>query len=173
MQSVRLTYFGVEAEGRTLTEARQAAGAKIERCFAEGFGPYIVGHHKYPESFAIVMRADVDSWGYRFYERGKLAGAIKTDPCSCGFASAKDAVAACRRHMAQAVCVPSSDDLTGFEFIESETDRRRHLDWIAWQRDFTRLRGEGRSESEAHAEARSNPDLVRGLTEKWLGAKAA
>lgn len=171
---VRLTYLGIDAEGPTVTAAKRAAVEKLERCMSEGFDPRIVSHPNYPDHFAVVLRQDVESWGYRLIDTTRPRPLVlKVDTCSGGFSSANAAVLACRRHMAQVVMDPASDEKSGIEFLSEPGDILTHLGYVAWQRDYRRLVAAGATPDEAHARAQRDGKLVEALTAKWLGSPKA
>jgi len=165
MTTINLVYCGVDGSGATVAKAKQDAASKIERCISEGFNPAIVSHPKYPEFIGLVVRDTVETWGYRFFNVNPSELAFPVHPvsaCSCGFESRDAAIVACRKHAAQVAMRVDSDERTGLEFLHGlhEMHMRDHLGYIAWQRDYQRLRMAGATDSDAHAGAKADLALV-------------
>lgn len=168
-KQITIEYFGVKGTGETVAKAKQDAGHKIERCFAEGFAPTIVSLKDRYNAWALVMRADADHWGYRIYEDVPAQGhgtalVMRASPFSMGHNSRENAILSARRHLAQWVMKVHDDTCTGLEFLAGEPkEARDHLEYIAWQRSYRRLREQGLSDVDAHDKATYDMSLVAGI----------
>lgn len=78
MASVTVTYYGVEATGRNVTEAKREAGRKIES-FVRHHSPHYV---KVGNSVAVIFP---EPGGSTCTEYPLMCGEWRGDNCGCGF----------------------------------------------------------------------------------------
>jgi len=141
---VRITYFGMEGEGPTVTAAKQHAGAKIERALSGDYTPLALvwrGH------VAIVAREPRSGWGYRLVH---VDGARRQSLYLNGDGDGNpvDAERAARRHLAQNAWDGSETDEASI--IEHEQDRREFRSWAAHSVAYKRARDAGATDEQAY-----------------------
>lgn len=126
---VRITYYGMEGEGRNLTEAKKDAGRKIERALSGYYDPILISAHG---KSALVYR-DQTGWGYSLLhpERAEEHESRSTTLYgSCG-ETQEEAERRARSHLAQNILTLGGP--TGVEVIQNEQDRREHIQYCEFQ----------------------------------------
>lgn len=58
MTTINITYFGMDGTGRTVTEAKKDAGAKIERALTGSYEPTLLSSR----GFIVLVYRDPDGW---------------------------------------------------------------------------------------------------------------
>lgn len=141
---VSITYHGMQASGRNLTEAKRAAGAKIADILSD-MAPRLVAH---PDKMqlAVIFRNPSGDWSYRRMDRPEHA---RMDlGCTCGgFSTAADAERAARKHMAQCAYIYGGDN--GAAWVENQEDMVEHLRWVKWQDRHADARAAGADDETA------------------------
>jgi hypothetical protein len=172
-KTIRLTYYGIEAEGPTVTAAKQAAGSKLEHLVAQtNESPTIV---RVGAVVALVCFTRW-GWGHRIFEgiteqpeRGHLHP-------SGGFATRGEAEVYALRHVLDCAWQWPEDDAAWFDAViadergstmaqtgvhltprELETMRGEFLTERKWQRDYKAAREQGYDDEDARY-------LIGGLT---------
>lgn len=147
---ITLTYCGVEATGRTVTEAKQSAARRIERYAETGPAPEIIVAGEYA---ALLWRDLAYGWEYRLIatpshglESGRLFGGGSHD-------SKADTERTCRRHLADCAtdwrtCF-TADDV--HPVCEEQRDRKEIASNCAWQRRYHAYKARGFNDNQCHA----------------------
>lgn len=101
---------------------------------------------KLPQGFLVVSyRGDWDAWTYGFLG---VPGCSDRLDLVQGYDSREEAERKGRSHAAQALWPHVEDN--GAPVIENERDQREFEFWTRFQRDYQRLRAEGKTDDEAH-----------------------
>lgn len=150
--TVRITYFGMEGEGRTLTDAKRDAGAKIERALSgpEGWNPQIVSWR----GFAVLVYRTPEGW-----HSALIIDAGETRVSICYGSNEGDKAAAlrgARLHVAQCGWT-HADGETLWEGLTDREEKREHLSWVRFQIRYRAARARGLSDNDAHSYAGRNP----------------
>ena len=147
-QTVRITYYGMEGEGKNVTEAKRDAARKVEAALEGDYSPEIIGDLT---RYAVLLwREPRYGWGFRTITAtttGRLYG-------SSHGSSRMEVEKYARRHVA--------DLLQDVTYI-LEKDREGIRDWHSkqeFQRKYQEARNEGHSDHEAHAIACGMGHLV-------------
>lgn len=149
-QQVHITYYGMDGIGRTVTEAKKDAGAKIERLVKELTGPTMGVIHGVP----CCLWRDRGGWSYQILSPDSDHSFVKRWG-SGRYETAAEAEASMRYSLAQDHCLDQDweqwrDELPSRE-LRHDLERYRR-----WQLDYKRLRAEGKTDSDAHALASWN-----------------
>jgi hypothetical protein len=150
MPKIILDYFGMEGQGRTVTEAKEAAGRKIRAALEGDYAPYIVA---YRNVAAVVFRSP-DGWGSRLIsddERGLIGGRVDAH---CRDERA-DALRSACLHVAQTGW-RQADGLTVPDIV-AKPDRRQFLTWASFQLRYQYATKGGLDNYQAHDWAGRNP----------------
>jgi len=99
----------------------------------------------------VIVAPMLDGWGYWF---GGAAGSSSVGLFQTVRGEREDAEDHALHHLAQNLWSPEVNDTTFLLGLPIKVQKEL-LDWIRWQRDYARLRAEGKTDQEAHAEARS------------------
>lgn len=95
MANVMIEYFGFSGAGRTVTEAKQDAGRKIEALHTGTWEPEI----RTWKDHTVLIRRDLTGWLYQFIQ---LPGEPIRIPQGCAMAcDRKDAIESAERHLVQ------------------------------------------------------------------------
>jgi len=142
--TVRITYYGMEGEGKTLTEAKRDAGRKVEMALEGSYTPKLLGQL---DSFHVIIWREPNGWSYKLLN-GDPVDATKTYTYPEGLygcqgdSSYEDTLRSARRHLAQ-VAVDVS-------YLEDQQDIN------SWHRNrrcqdaYKAARAEGKTDAEAH-----------------------
>lgn len=153
-KQINLTYCGMDATGRTVTEAKQDACRKLTSLvYSVNRGPVVlyVG-----ESVGLVW-PDAYGWCSRI-----IAGPYASECRTSGYLDARSATQACAAHIASLLWshdVPN--DRAFFERVLAdlpdaqmrETITRDQVGYVAWQRGYRTAREQGMSDGQAHESA--------------------
>lgn len=150
MATVRITYYGMEGEGKNLTEAKRDAGRKIEAAFSGNYTPEILSHRGY----AILLAREPSGWGARIIvdPDGIRDGRVWIS----GQETYEDAKRGALTHLAQ-LGWQDADGKTPPDFLK---DRRAIADFVSWaefQLRYIEGRNRGIPESDLHDYASRNP----------------
>lgn len=157
MQTVRISYYGVDGEGRNVTEAKKDAGRKIEAALAGHYTPELLCHR----GFAILVYREPSGWCSRLVadpERGVVDGKV----WGTNNGSYDEAKRAALSHLAD-LGWTAADGLEPPSFL---TDRRLIADYrtkAEFQLRYQRARALGLKDQDAHSFAGrdpSRPDLL-------------
>lgn len=157
--TVRLTYFGMDGEGRTMKDAKLDAGSKIESLVREVCTPKTL---RVGNTTAIIWR-DAWGWGYGFLNDQQGEG-----DCICSHHSAtlEECQRACREHLAQNVL--DQDEYTTVEslpeWLTDKTSRREVCTYFEWQRAARYAQSLGLNPNAVHAWACEHQHEFRGIT---------
>lgn len=146
MNKVTVTYYGMEGTGRTVSEAKKDAGAKIEKALKGYYTPLILRHDG---EMALVARDPFQGWGYRLIH----ADSTETKEqvyLNTGIWSQEDCIRSAFHHMAQ-----NAGHYRGIESKLNDSQKRDLDSYFRWQDDYKRLRSEGLSDTDAHRMASS------------------
>jgi len=144
MPTVRVEYYGVEGEGRNVTEARADAGRKIAKAIRGSYDPYYL--HLGRES-AIVYRTPLYGWSYALLdnrESGTVFGTTMGEPF-------EETLQSARKHLAQ-LAWDGCNDQECLDFVE-KSDRGEFQRWLDFQNAYKVARAEGLSDTDAFAKA--------------------
>ena len=137
-KKVRVTYYGMEGEGKNLTEAKKDAGRKAERAITGSYTPLLIsadGHS------ALVYRIPASGWWYVILhperEQKQSLYGISTGE------DRDDTERRARMHLAQNIFSPNGP--TGLEVIKDRRDRKEHLSWLRFQYCYRAWREAGES----------------------------
>ena len=146
MSQIRLTHFGVDGSGRTVTEAKQDAGRKIQALVKELRFPSV---YRFPTGIIGVVARTLDGWSYALLYADQDS---RTDEhAASGYGDQAATIAAMRRHAAQNLVFEVPDH--GLSVLVDDGARREHIGYVNWQLDYRALRAAGKSEHEAHEAA--------------------
>jgi len=125
--NVRIEYYGMPGEGRTLTEAKKDAGAKIERAMNANYTPKVI---QWRGNMALIwMTPQGIEYSY-VHENGKLGGI-----CSVSGWEPKTVERSCRMNLAQLAADVTSDEVPAIlEGDKGQIDA--YWDWVAFQRAY-------------------------------------
>ncbi len=143
---MRITLHGMDGTGRTLTEARRDAGAKIEQALSGSYDPILL---PLPNGTIMVgFRTPTEGWAYWFWREGRLAGG-----CLCGITTREELERVMRRHAAQ-----STEDARYLEHPScTPRDHQDFQDHLVWQRRYQDAKARGMTDTDAHLFACSSP----------------
>lgn len=143
MARIRLEHFGVDGSGRTVTEAKQDAGRKIQALVEELRFPCVF---RFPTGIVGVVARTVEGWSYALLYADQES---RTDALAAsGYGDQAETVAAMRRHVAQNLVFGVPDH--GLSVLADDRARREHIGYVNWQLDYRALRAAGKSDHEAH-----------------------
>ena len=138
---VHITYYGMDGEGRTITEAKNDAGAKIEKALHGYYTPRILRHAGY---MALVAREPFSGWGYRLIH----AACTETEEpiyLNTSRDDKEETVKTAFRHMAQL-----AQTYQGIEKYLTDADRRHLDDYFAWQNRYADFKAQGYNDNDCH-----------------------
>jgi hypothetical protein len=148
--NVQITYFGMNGQGKNVTEAKRDAGAKIERAMTGSYDPAIVHYRGHA---AIVYRSP-DVWHYSLVsdEEG-----FRERLCTTGAFDDKEvAMQRARYHVAQNAW-QLSDGLAVPSFVTDKSDRMNLESLAKFQIRYARARELGMTDTDSHDFAGMNP----------------
>lgn len=163
MATVTITYFGVEASGRNVTDAKREAGRKIEAALEGAYNPKIIAWRGYA---ALVFRSP-EGWSYRLIldPEGIREGTIYGG--GCNGQTEKETIIGASRHLA---------DL-GWRIEDGESipsilngDKEGISDYVyktKFRIRYYKARQSGMSETDAHSYAGKDP----ARPELWLNVE--
>lgn len=149
-KQVTIQYFGMEGTGRTLTEAKQDAGRRIEKAVTGSYLPFV---QSYRGQSVLVWR-ELERWQFRLltdYETGAVRDGFVYG-CGAGQDTFDDVVKAAKYALAQTTWQPEDGDFPP-DFLKSEDIRREFKSWAAWQLRYRAHRANGMSDVDAHRAA--------------------
>lgn len=127
-KTIQITYFGMEGEGKTLTEAKQDAGRKLEAAMDGSYLPYVFTHMGH----TLIVFREPDGWAYMMIypdDDGQKSGS------SSGGNSQEETIRQGLRHMAQNLYNPKTGE-DGMSVLRNKDDIRQHQNWVEWQRVY-------------------------------------
>ena len=143
-QKVRIEYFGMEGEGRNLTEARKDAGRKIEEALS---GDYIPRLFHFRDETWLMWREPHLGYCYQALT-GRIAGQVFS---SGNYQTREECERYMSKHAAQNVCKIGED--SAVDLIVYREDRDSHMTWYLWQGRFTAWQETGLTMEEAKIKA--------------------
>ncbi len=151
-KTVRLTYFGMDGKGATLTEAKKDAGKKIEAVLHDVFsGPVLLEHRGHA---CILVRG---LYGWEKHTILRPGEPLKLNPChSQGGPDLAWELHWARLNLAQNAWA-LEDGLDPPEILEG--DERligEHRSWVGFQLAYQAATKDGRGDTEAHRWACDN-----------------
>ncbi len=153
MTTVRITYFGMEGEGPTLTKAKLDAGAKIEKALNGSWTPEIFAHRGY----AYLVYREPDGWHDRLI--AYAADGIKPGPVygnSHPDAEKQSVVRHVLSHLAQ-LGWTAEDGLTPPAFLKDRSDIHDYQRHAEFQLRYQEGRRRGIAEKDLHSYAGRDP----------------
>lgn len=154
-QTVRITYYGMDGEGRTVTEAKRDAGEKIEKALSGDYTPRIIsgGHWA-----GLIWRSPVGGFQYRMLDLSKPEDLSKSNYCSCsGYNTMADVEKAVQLHLAQKVFDWSLESVdVALSLVEDRHDKSFITSWITFQYCYKAWRDNGADDTTAHRNACEN-----------------
>jgi hypothetical protein len=137
-KKVRVTYYGMEGEGRTLTEAKADAGRKAERAISGTYTPLLISARG---QSALVYRIPASGWWYTILrpEREQKQSLYGTNSSEDRDWTERRA----RMHLAQNIF--EFDGPTGLEVVKNRQDRKEHLSYLRFQYCYRAWREAGES----------------------------
>lgn len=157
-KTIRLTYYGVEADGPTVTAAKLAAGKQIEHLVEQtGESPTIV------RIGAVTALVAFTRWGWGHTIIAGIAEQPATGPIhpSGGYQTRGEAALGALKHVLDCAWNWPEDDAAWFDAVivgktgvyltprELNTMRGEFLAERKWQRDYRRYRDEGYDDQDA------------------------
>ncbi len=148
--SISLTYFGMPGTGRTVTEAKKDAGAKIEKALTGHYTPRVLNYrgwaflvYREPHGWASAVIAQPDGF------RESLCTRSQNDQTE------KEAVAHAQEQLAQL----GWEDTDGTEAPAFLTtlQAREFREWAEFQLRFREAVRRGMGHNDAHSYAGRNP----------------
>lgn len=144
MNTITMTYYGVEGRGRNITEAKRDAGSKIEKAIEGTYEPLILRFH---DLVGICSRHPLHGWDYTIvYPDSQMDKQGHIRSCFAGsYDTRAEAEQGLRRHIAQNVFNPRDPNSAQetASFILDERDRKDHLSWCEWHYKIQVLRTRG------------------------------
>ena len=148
MNQVKITYYGIEAIGANVTEAKRAAGERIEKIVKGDYTPLLIQGAEYN---AFVYNTP-NGWEYHFYRLDRHKdGVNRLFSSNGGYDSQEDCIQHACAHLAQANWDRTQD--TSPLLDKYPTQQREFTSWCQWQRRYTALIAQGKTPQEAHAQA--------------------
>ncbi len=163
MNTVRVTYFGMEGEGPTVTKAKLDAGAKIEAALKGYYTPKIVSWRGY----AILVYREPSGWHNRIIvspEDGIRSGPVYG---SNTFGDKEDAIKQVQEHLADIGWTPE-DGETPPPFLKARDSIAEYVYKAKFRRRYAEGRARGMNDNDAHSFAGCNP----ARPELWMEPKA-
>ena len=147
--TINLTYFGMHGAGRTVTEAKQDAGRKIEKALTGSYAPELLGrpHHTYR---AILWR-EPTCWSYHLLEHDTKPETLFG--CSRDYGSRQDARRYVLCHLADL-----NDDVTLLSDPADIRDWQTKHDWVIRVRT---AQAAGYSDEDARHVADGRPEMIQ------------
>jgi hypothetical protein len=143
--TINLTYYGMEGTGRTLTEAKKDAGAKIERALSGDYSPRIIRRKGYA---ALVYR---EPSGWHYCCLANEHGLVRDDlPGSMYCGTLADAIDSATFHVAQNAW--DGEEGEAFDALAKGLSRERKSElhtWSLWQLRWRHAVKHGFSREEA------------------------
>lgn len=158
---VTVAYYGVEGTGRTVTEAKKDAGAKIEKQLTGTYEPVIVS---YRETAYVIYRTPDGYHAMPIMSGGK----IREDHSriSCGNYDRHDVILAIRQHVSQLEWKPEDGEtipelLKPIGQLMPDSFRRAQADYLTWVKWWMRYRtameaGKNDNDAREYAGGRTN-----------------
>lgn len=141
-QTVRITYYGMDGEGRNVTEAKKDAGRKIEEALHGNYTPFVLAR----DGVAFVAHRNPQGWGYTIFRDDESGG---SSYCS----DTREGTIRCMRSHAAQYFADSTPDY-GASYIENAEDLHAHISLINWHRGYRAWLDAGLSKAEADAKMR-------------------
>jgi hypothetical protein len=141
MPTVRIEYYGVDGEGRNVTEAKQDAGRKITKAMSGSYTPRVLS----AGGETIIVFRSPDGWRYGFLRDGDLSGLQ-------GQADDREEV---ERHARKHLGSNVTDWRTCFDadgvdqIVKDARDRREIATSCKWQRDYHTAKDAGLDDTNA------------------------
>jgi hypothetical protein len=161
-KTIRITYYGVDGEGPTVTAAKQDAGRRLEHLVKQTEEPPVI---IMVEGEAAILGFTKYGWGHRCFMTARPAHAVLvgTQWLSGGFATKHEAELYALKHVLDnAWNFPPDDEAwfndatngvakCGVSLTTSEARRIRgeFLAQCKWQRGYRRYRDEGYNDEDA------------------------
>lgn len=145
-KSVTVDLYGVEGTGRTVTEAKQDAGTRIESFFRGSHTPEVLHWRGY---VALAHRLPGLDWCYGLVAtpEGVREGPVMS-LSGTGYATAAECLKDAGRHLAD-LGYQEEDDLTPPPFLVDPKDVAEFVRKVKWQRRYTLARGSGLTDWQA------------------------
>jgi hypothetical protein len=154
MGTVTVDYYGMSGTGRTVTEAKKDAGAKVTRALGGYYTPTVVAHRGY----AILVYREPTGWNTRIIvcpqdgiREGKVWG-------SGDHATEGEAIRAAQCHIADLGWC-ESDGLDAPEFIKDKGDRAEFRYKAEFQIRYRKAKAVGLTDTQCHHYAGRAPGL--------------
>ena len=151
MSTVRIDYYGVEGEGRTVTDAKRDAGRKIEAALAGSYTPEILVWRGY----AILIYREPTGWCNRLIadpERGIVEGRV----WGTNYGSKEEAVSYAQDHLAD-LGWQESDGEEPPPFLKGRKQIGDYRSKVQFRQRYNFARRRGFSDCDAHSYAGHNP----------------
>lgn len=135
MQSVDLTYYGMQGTGRNVTEARRDAGAKLQAAMEGSYEPELLESR----GWVLVLWRDPHGWRHNTIAEG---GTMRKDAFRCyssGYRDRIDALSSALLHLAQMswdgaeVLPPCLWEVQALSKFRGETGRRLIAEFRSWR----------------------------------------
>jgi hypothetical protein len=160
-QKVKITYYGVEAEGRNLTEAKKAAGKKIEKAMTASYTPEVIAWR----GNAVLIYRTPEGW----CSANLMADGVLYERDLSGSWWGRDGedwaavVAAVRLHLAQQGWEPADGEEVPEVLRNSPKLHGEYRSWVKFQLRYRDAVARGMGSNDAHDYAGRNP----ARTELW------
>ena len=148
--TINITYFGMHGEGRTVTEAKQDAGRKIEKTLTGSYAPELLGRPDH--AYRAIMWREPTGWGYHLLDADTKPGALY----GCyvlGDETHEKARRDALRHLADL-----NDDVTLLSTPADIRDWQTKHDWVIRIRT---AQAAGYSDEDARHVADGRPEMIQ------------
>lgn len=151
MPTVSIEYFGMTGEGRTVTEAKRNAGAKIEQALSGDYAPVVLEWR----GVGMLVYREPSGWGSKIiYDEGQLREG--TVYAHCCYHDKKEAIRQAYDHLSRiGVSVDDAPDFAP-DFLDAQ-QRNEYKRYAEFQRRYHTGRAMGLSDDDAHSYAGRNP----------------
>lgn len=143
---VRITYYGVEGEGPTMTEAKKDAGKKIEQMLDGNYTPHVIS---WRGNSYLIYREPKSGWHTKLIvcegniDDGEIYG-------TCGYCNRKEAILTAKYGLAQ-LGWNHEDGQTIPEILGGTGKDREFLRWTEFQVRYKRAKDAGLNDNDCHA----------------------
>ena len=135
---VTIEHHGITASGRTMKEAKQEAVNRLAAALRAPFTPKLITVADY-EAKLLVYRTGIESFSYTIMT--PTTGRINESSC---YSSFEDAEKSGRNHAAQWVNSEEKAEDHGLQWLTDSYQRLDHIQYVAWQNEYARLKEEHR-----------------------------
>jgi hypothetical protein len=160
MSIVKIDYYGVEGQGRNVTEAKKDAGAKIKAGMTGDCQPYVICWRGWAKIVYFDPRSGYCDAMLREGDTGVMrVGSLYGRSCGPDAWDRKVIIQRAAAHVLQ--CGWAADDCekvpADFPIDIGAPAEREHASWARWQIRYQEARTAGLGDNDAHDYAGRNP----------------